>query len=122
MPNHEKLNYIEFPAKNLEKAKYFFKKVFDWTFSDYGPEYTAFSNAGIDGGFYKSNLKVSTNSGSALVVFYSESLAKTQSKIEEFEGQISKPIFSFPGGKRFHFTDPNGNEFAVWSDVTQTNK
>lgn len=83
---------------------------------DYGPEYTAFSNEGVDGGFFKSNLTVSSQSGSALVVFYSKALETTLEKIQQFGGLIIKDIFSFPGGRRFHFTDPSGNEFAVWSD------
>lgn len=114
---HEKINYLEFPALDLEATKAFFQSVFAWTFLDYGPEYTAFSNAGIDGGFYQSDLSVSSEKGSVLVVFYSKDLAQTQSKIEQAGGTIVKAIFSFPGGRRFHFSDPNGNEYAVWSDI-----
>ena len=113
---HEKINYVEFPAKNLEKAKVFFTSVFGWSFVDYGPEYSAFSNEGLDGGFFKSDLSASTESGSALIVFYSKKLEKTRDKIEGAGGSIIKPIFSFPGGRRFHFTDPSGNEYAVWAD------
>jgi len=113
---HEKISYLEFPAKDLNLAKVFFSKIFDWVFVDYGPEYTAFSNAGLEGGFFKSDLSVSTKTGSALVVFYSQDLEKTQAKIEQANGSIIEPIFSFPGGQRFHFSDPNGNEYAVWSD------
>ena len=116
MPTHEKINYIEFPAKNIEVAKAFFTAVFGWTFEDYGPDYAAFSNAGIDGGFFKSDLVVSTEKGSPLIVFYSKTLEQTQSKIEKAGGNIKKPVFAFPGGRRFHFCDPNGNEYAVWSD------
>lgn len=113
---HEKINYVEFPAKDLIATKLFFEKVFNWSFVDYGPEYTAFSNQGLDGGFFKSELSTSSEKGSALIVFYSETLEKTQLKIEQAKGEIIKPIFSFPGGKRFHFIDPSDNEFAVWSD------
>ena len=118
MNEHEKINYIELPARKLQATKEFFAAVFGWSFIDYGPEYTAFSNAGIDGGFYKAELAVSTNNGSALIVFFSEALEKTQRKIENAGGSIIKPIFSFPGGRRFHFSDPNGNEYAVWSDIS----
>jgi hypothetical protein len=117
MKEHEKINYLEFPAKNIKVAKAFFTAVFGWSFVDYGPEYTAFSNAGIDGGFFQSDLSTSTESGSALIVFYSTDMEQTQAKIESAGGTIIKPIFSFPGGRRFHFADPNDNEFAVWSDV-----
>ena len=115
MNKHEKINYLEFPAKNIETTKAFFDAVFGWTFVDYGPEYTAFSNQGIDGGFFKSDLIVSTDNGSALIIFYSDDLEQTQTKIKNAGGSIKKPIFSFPGGRRFHFCDPNGNEYAVWS-------
>ncbi|HAK60530.1 MAG TPA: glyoxalase [Nitrospiraceae bacterium] len=117
MPEHEKINYVEFPAKDIGATKAFFTAVFGWSFVDYGPEYTAFSNEGLDGGFFKSALTVSPEKGSALIVFYSRDLEQTQSKIEKAGGSISKPIFSFPGGRRFHFQDPNGNEYAVWSDI-----
>ena len=117
MKEHEKIDYVEFPAKDIEANKSFFKRVFDWSFEDYGPDYAAFSNQGIDGGFYRSDLTASTQNGSALIVFYSEELEKTQSKIMEAGGEIIRPIFSFPGGRRFHFSDPNGNEYAVWSDI-----
>ena len=117
MNQHEKINYIELPAINIETTKRFFENAFAWTFVDYGPEYTAFSNQGLNGGFYKSEQSASTDNGSALIVFYSNNLAETQSKIELAGGDIIKPIFDFPGGKRFHFTDPNKNEYAVWSDA-----
>ncbi len=113
---HEKINYVEFPAKNMKGTKSFFNHVFGWNFTDYGPEYTAFSNEGLDGGFFKSNEHTSTQNGSALIIFYSNDLETTLSKIEPAGGSVIKPIFSFPGGRRFHFIDPSENEFAVWSD------
>jgi len=113
---HEKINYVEFPAKNIAATKAFFKQVFTWEFVDYGEEYTAFSDQGLDGGFFKSDQSASTHNGSALIVFYSDDLTVTQQKIEQAGGAILEPIFSFPGGRRFHFSDPSDNEFAVWSD------
>jgi len=117
MNEHEKLNYVEFPAKDIPATKDFFTKAFSWSFEDYGPEYTAFSNQGLDGGFFSSNLESNINSGAALLVFYSQDIEATQLKIEQAGGVVVKPIFSFPGGRRFHFIEPSGNEFAVWSDV-----
>ena len=117
MNKHEKINYVEFPAKDIEACKSFFSSVFGWKFVDYGPEYSAFSDEGIDGGFYQSELSSSTKNGSTLVVFYSNDLDSTLLKIKDAGGEIIKPVFSFPGGKRFHFSDPSGNEFAVWSDT-----
>lgn len=116
MNKHEKINYVEFPATNLEATKLFFTNVFDWTFEDFGPEYTAFYNEGLDGGFYRAELTSSSKHGAALIIFYSENLEQTQAKIVAAEGIVIKPIFSFPGGRRFHFLEPSGNEFAVWSD------
>ncbi len=119
MTQHEKINYLEFPAANLVATKTFFAQVFGWSFVDYGPGYSTFSaaEAGIDGGFFESELAGKTDAGSALVVFYSRTLEQTQAKIEAAGGNILKPIFSFPGGRRFHFTEPSGNEFSVWSDL-----
>ena len=117
MKGHEKINYLEFPASDLDATKAFFNTVFGWSFTDFGPDYSAFSDAGVDGGFYRSELASKTANGGALVVFYSEHLEATQTKIEAAGGLILKPVFAFPGGRRFHFCEPSGNEFAVWSDL-----
>lgn len=117
MNYHDKINYVEFPARDIEATKNFFHRAFGWSFVDYGPEYTAFANEGINGGFYKSDLAASTDRGSALIVFYSETLERTLLLIENSGGTICKPIFTFPGGRRFHFREPSGNEFAVWTDT-----
>ncbi len=117
MPAHEKINYVEFPANDLERSKAFFEAAFGWSFVDYGPEYTAFSDQGLDGGFYKSELKATTDHGSALIVLFSQSLEETLAKVERAGGRIVKPIFSFPGGRRFHFIEPSGNELAVWGEA-----
>jgi len=113
---HEKINYVELPAKDLEATKAFFQSVFGWSFVDYGPEYTAFSDQGLDGGFFKSDLASSSQNGAALIIFYSNELEVTLAKVEQAGGAIVRPIYSFPGGRRFHFTEPSGNEFAVWSE------
>lgn len=117
MPEHEKINYVEYPAKDLVGTKAFFEQAFAWSFQDYGADYCAFSNQGLDGGFYRAPLSSSTDSGAALIVFYSERLEETLEKVIKAGGNIVKPIFEFPGGRRFHFTEPSGNEFAVWSDA-----
>jgi uncharacterized protein len=113
---HEKINYVELPAKDLAATKAFFESVFGWSFVDYGPEYTAFENQGLDGGFFQSDLASSTEKGAALIVFYSNQLEATLAKVEKAGGSILRPIYSFPGGRRFHFTEPSGNEFAVWGE------
>lgn len=113
---HEKIDYVEFPATDIEATKAFFTATFNWQFEDYGPDYTAFSNEGLDGGFYKSDQTATVAAGSSLLIFYSKTLEETQAKIEAAGGRITRPTFSFPGGRRFHFTCPSGNEYAVWSD------
>lgn len=112
-----KISYIEFPAKDIEATKAFFSAVFEWSFTDYGPEYTVIMNAAVNGGFYKSEQTSSVATGGALIVIFCKALKETQQKIEQAGGSIIKPTFAFPGGYRFHFTDPNGNEYAVWSDT-----
>jgi uncharacterized protein len=117
MNHHEKLNYVEFAAKDLPATKAFFQATFNWVFADYGPEYIAFSNEGLDGGFFKAEMHSNASIGGALLVFYSKQLEATLAKVEKAGGKVNKPIFPFPGGRRFHFTEPSGNEFAVWSNL-----
>lgn len=112
----EKINYIEWPAKDLEGTKKFFSDAFGWHFVDYGPDYAAIQDAGLDGGFYRAEVVSDSSKGSALVVLYSSNLEASLDKVEKAGGVIVKPIFSFPGGRRFHFNDPSGNEYAVWSE------
>lgn len=115
MSVHEKINYVELPAHDLEKVKTFFTKAFSWKFTDYGSQYTAFTYSGIDGGFFKAPLSSKTQNGAALIVLYSENIQHSLDKVEQAGGKIIKPIFEFPGGRRFHFQDPCDNEWAVWS-------
>ena len=114
--NENQINYIEIHAKDLGVAKEFFGKLFGWEFQDYGEEYCAFSDGRLEGGFFKSDKAADASAGSVLVVFYAVDLNVSQAKVVECGGTISEEIFSFPGGWRFHFNDPNGNEFAIWSD------
>lgn len=118
MPRHETLNYVEFPARDLAATKAFFRQVFGWQFVDYGSDYTTFSDQGLDGGFYQSDQCSLPSNGAALLVFYSQNLEESLGKVVAAKGTIVKPIFSFPGGRRFHFVEPSGNEFAVWSNIT----
>lgn len=122
MNEHEKINYVEFPAKDLPATKEFFARAFGWSFEDFGPDYSAFAAQGLDGGFFKSELVSTTENGAALIVFYSRDLEATLEKVQVAGGTISKTIFVFPGGRRFHFCEPSGNEFAVWSDLTGEEK
>ncbi|MDO6682285.1 MULTISPECIES: VOC family protein [unclassified Oceanobacter] len=116
MNQHGKLNYVEMAASNLEATKAFFNAAFGWQFIDYGPDYTAFADAGLDGGFYRAELASRVEQGGALLVFFSNHLEETLAAVEQAGGVIIQPIFAFPGGRRFHFTEPSGNELAVWSE------
>lgn len=107
------INYIEFKAKNLEEIKHFYSQTFGWVFTDYGPNYTAFSESGVAGGFEKTDEAIVNG---ALVVLHHDNLETIQEKVIAAGGEIVVPIFSFPGGRRFQFTDPSGNELAIWTN------
>ncbi len=109
---HEQVQYIEFLSKDILAAKKFYSESFDWNFTDYGSAYTAFEGDYVDGGFTIGE----PIKGSILVILYSSDIETTQNKIVKAGGTISKDIFNFPGGRRFHFIDPDGYELAVWSE------
>ena len=110
---NDRIDYVEFPATDISATKAFYAAAFGWKFTDYGPDYVSFEDGATSGGFAK---VPSNQRGGPLVILYSSALEKTLATVEEKGGRISKPIFAFPGGRRFHFLDPNGNELAVWSD------
>lgn len=116
MKTHQHINYIEMPSRDLEATKAFFQSAFSWEFRDFGPDYCDFSNDGIDGGFFRTDAAMNSEQGSALIVLYSSDLAASQSAVEAAGGSICKATFDFPGGRRFHFREPSGNEFAIWSE------
>jgi predicted enzyme related to lactoylglutathione lyase len=110
---NNRIDYIELKAVELNAVKAFYSTVFDWKFTDYGPTYSSFENSGVYGGFELSDEPIVNG---ALVILYHENLEEVQQKVIQSGGEISKAIFSFPGGRRFHFLDPSGNELAVWSE------
>lgn len=112
--DHEKINYVEYPAKDLPATKQFFIDAFHWVFKDFGEEYSALTNAGLNGGFFHADKQSESEQGAALIVLYSYDLEKTYQKVEQAGGTITKEIFPFPGGRRFQFVEPSGNEFGVW--------
>jgi len=116
MSRDSKINYVELPAADLGRAKRFYGDAFGWTFEDYGPDYCAFNDGVMDGGFYRSPLRSNSDQGAALIVLYADDLEALEVKVKQAGGAVVKPIFRFPGGRRFHFTDTVGNELAVWSD------
>ena len=108
------INYIEFPATDLDATRRFYSDVFGWQFVDYGPTYAALEGAGIDGGF-TTEVQPATDCG-VLVVLYHSELEACEARVRAAGAEITRESFSFPGGRRFQFRDPNGNELAVWSE------
>ena len=115
MATNLKIDSIELPASNFDAVEAFYKAVFNWTFEDYGPEYRAFSDGTLEGGFYRSDRVSSADLGAPLIIFYADHLEEVESDVLDAGGIVVKPIFSFPGGRRFQFQDPHGNELAVWT-------
>jgi len=109
-----RIDYVELNVADISRSKAFYGEAFGWTFVDYGPDYCEFSDGHMKGGFDATG-KVET--GGPLVILYGDDLKAIQSAIENAGGKIVKPVFEFPGGKRFHFTDPDGYELAVWTNA-----
>ena len=112
--NDQCINYIEFNVSDIAQSKAFYGAAFGWTFTDYGPSYCEFSDGHMKGGF---DATEPVGSGGPLVVLYAKDLVATRASIEAAGGTITKPLFDFPGGRRFHFADPDGYELAVWSEA-----
>jgi len=110
--NDRRIDYIEFGVSALERSKAFYGGAFGWRFTDYGPSYCEFNDGRLTGGFTTGS---PVRPGGPLVILYAEDLADAQRRVEAVGGRIAKPIFDFPGGRRFHFLDPDGYELAVWS-------
>lgn len=110
--SHHRIDYIEFNVASIETAKRFYGDAFGWTFQDYGPDYCEFRDGRLTGGFTHG----APTPGGPLVILYSDDLEASLHAVESTGGRIAKPIFAFPGGRRFQFNDPDGYELAVWSD------
>jgi predicted enzyme related to lactoylglutathione lyase len=112
---HHAIDYIELTVTDVAEAKRFYTAAFEWAFNDYGPDYAGIQGQGREiGGLRKD---ASVRAGGPLLVLYSRTLDDTVTKVQEAGGRIVKPPYSFPGGRRFHFSDPSGNELAVWSEA-----
>ncbi|ATB38569.1 bleomycin resistance protein [Cystobacter fuscus] len=111
--HHHRVDYLELPATDIAATKQFYTTVFGWHFEDYGPEYTSFQDGRMSGGFFKAP---SVSPGGALLVIYSRDLEASLARVRQTGARIVKETFSFPGGRRFHFADPSGNELAVWTE------
>ena len=112
------INYIEFPMKDADATKRFYERAFGWRFTDWGPDYISFVGAEVEGGFNREDGVEPTAPG-ALIILYTNDLEKKLEDVKAAGGDIARAIYSFPGGRRFHLRDPNGNELAVWSEKEQ---
>ena len=109
-----KIDYVEFPGADLSEIKRFYGEAFGWTVQDYGPAYVAFEGAGLDGGFDADRAEAVAK---PMVVLFARDLEAMLERVRTAGGVITRPILSFPGGRRFHFRDPSGNELGVWSET-----
>lgn len=118
MPAENRIDYLEIPVTDLPRTREFFSALFGWSFQEWGDDYMSFNDGRLDGGFRRS--EVPAPATGVLVIFYSLNLERDVQRVKELGATISQPIFSFPGGRRFHFVDPVGTEYALWSDTPET--
>lgn len=116
MRAENRIDYVEIPVTDLKKTREFFTSLFGWSFKEWGDEYMSFSDGRLDGGF-RHSAKPARSPG-VLLVFFSENLERDVQRVKDLGGTISQDIFSFPGGRRFHFIDPVGTEYAIWAEDT----
>jgi predicted enzyme related to lactoylglutathione lyase len=112
--NDRRVDYLEFTTRNVAAAKLFYAAALGWTFTDFGPDYTSFHDGRLSGGFTIGDSKPAKTN--PLVVIYATDLSAVESRVRKAGGQIVRATYEFPGGRRFHFTDPDGLELAVWSE------
>ena len=117
MSDHHNFHYIELPAKDLAATKNFYGSVFGWEFTDWGDAYVEIKGAGVEGGFALASEERQPSNQGALVILYSDDLVKSEQTVVEHGGTISLAPIDFPGGRRFHFLDPSGNELGVWTKL-----
>jgi len=113
MRAEKQIDYVEIPVTDPQRVRDFFAAFFGWQFQDWGADYISFNDGRLEGGLRRSD--VAAPAHGVLLVFYSEDLERDAMRVVELGGAISKEAFSFPGGRRFHFTDPAGNEYAMWT-------
>jgi predicted enzyme related to lactoylglutathione lyase len=110
------IDYIEMASRHLAETKKFFSALLGWSFQDYGPDYASFDDGRMTGGFFALEKTAGVDAGAPLVVFYHPELEKMLAEVRKLGGKVTRDIFEFPGGRRFHFREPGGGEFAIWSD------
>ena len=115
MPDHHAIAYIELPAADLEATKSFFNAAFGWTFTDWSPDYVDAPANGLMVGFYRAPLSTRQDQGGAVIGLYSDDLEQSMARVTAAGGSILQAPYAFPGGERFHFLEPSGNEFLVFT-------
>lgn len=119
MRAENRVDYVEIPVTDLKKARAFFEAMFGWSFQEWGDDYMSFNDGRMDGGFRRAAEPAPATG--VLIVFFSENLERDLDRVKQLGGTISEEIFSFPGGRRFHFIDPVGTEYAIWAEATDDN-
>jgi len=115
MQAENRIDYIEIPVTDPARARDFFAELMGWEFQDWGPDYISFRDGRLNGGFRRSDAPPAPNG--VLLVFFSKDLERDRARVIELGARISQDIFEFPGGRRFHFVDPLGNEYAIWGEL-----
>ncbi len=116
MRAENRIDYVEIPVTDLKKTREFFTSLFGWSFQEWGDEYMSFNDGRLDGGF-RHSAEAAPSSG-VLLVFFSDDLERDVERVKGLGGTISQEIYPFPGGRRFHFVDPAGTEYAMWAEIT----
>lgn len=117
MRPENRIDYVEIPVTDISKARAFFEAMFGWSFQEWGDDYLGFNDGRLDGG-----IRLAPEAAPAtgvLLVFFSDDLERDVERVKQLGGTISQDIFSFPGGRRFHFLDPVGTEFAIWAETSE---
>jgi hypothetical protein len=114
MHTHHAIDYIEFTVSDMPEAQRFYREAFGWSFTDYAPTYAGIKIGEREvGGLSRTD---PPRTGGPLVILFSEDLEASLSAVKAAGGRVVKEPFDFPGGRRFHFSDPAGNELAVWAE------
>lgn len=115
MRDEGRIDYVEIPVTDIAAARDFLTAMFGWKFQEWGPDYSSFSDGRLNGGLRRA--ETSAPAAGVLLVFYSEDLERDVERVKELGATVSQEIFEFPGGRRFHFVEPTGVEFAIWSST-----
>jgi uncharacterized protein len=117
MTRHHRIDYLEFSVTDMQAAQAFYRTAFGWEFTDYGESYAGIRgdrDGNEAGGFLLADRVVP---GGPLVILFSDDLEASRQAVLDAGGRITAEPYDFPGGRRFHFSDPSGNQLAVWTET-----